>query len=235
MTNQPSDPIDPYERVVARRVGTYADQAVEPIDAGEIARNVARGNARGRARAGRGLPSLGWALLAGVVVVAVSAAVIGFRSRGGVGAPATPTAAPVTVRSCQPDDVDAVITSWDGAAGSRIATVVVHQVGSSSCTIDPLPKPWLADGHGGALITGKAGARTPITIAPGDVVSTLVEVSNYCGPAPVAPVTVAFTQGEAVFVATAVKPTDTSGVPPCNGPGAGGSIQMQPFKAGPPS
>lgn len=236
MTNEPSDPIDPYEHVLARRVGRYAERGVQPIDAGEIARGVVGGPGRGGAptgvRAGRRLPSLGWALLAGAVIVAVGAAVIGGGARGllaPVGTP-SPTAAPVTLLSCQPDDVDAVVTSWSGAAGSRIATVEMRQIGKTPCALDPLPKPWLADGHGTALITGKAGTGAPITFVPGAVASTEIEVSNYCGPTPVAPVTVAFTQGDATFVATALTPTDTSGLPSCNGPdGSKGSIQMHPF------
>ena len=43
------------------------------------------------------------------------------------------------------------------------------------------------------MLTGTAGAGTPITFAPGEVLDTLVQVGNYCGAEPAAPVTVAFT------------------------------------------
>jgi hypothetical protein len=147
----------------------------------------------------------------------------------------TPAPAVVAVRACTPNDVDAAIKAWDGAAGSRIATVELRQVGTSPCGLAPLPQPWLADRGGRQLIAGKAGFGQPIQIAPGDVVHTLVETSNYCGAEPVAPVTVAFTQDGRLFVATALSPDDLSGVPPCNGPSLPGSIQMHPWSAGPAS
>lgn len=233
MTDVRNDQIDPYEPRLARRVGAYTDQAVQPIDAAEIARTTvvaARGAGVRGALLGRGRsPHLAWVLVAGVLIVAAGGAVIGGGARGLFGPAATPTAAPVAVRACTPDDVDAVITAWDGAAGSRIATVELHQIGSTPCMVDPLPQPWLADGHGTPLITGKAGAGTPIMIAPGDVLNTLVQVSNYCGAEPAAPVTLAFTQNGAAFVATALSPTDLSGLPPCSGDTAPAVIEMHPW------
>lgn len=239
--NDPIDPGDPFEAQLHRRVRAYADQAIQPIDAAEIARTtsavVRRSGVRGAGLRPSRFPSLAWILVLGVLVIAVGGALVGGGGSGlfspAITASPAPTAA---VRACTPDEVDAVITAWSGAAGSRIATVELHQIGAAPCAVDPLPEPWLASGHGTPLITGKAEAGTPITIEPGDVLHTLVEVSNYCGPAPVAPVTVAFTQGDAVFVATALSRTDLSGVPPCNGPdGSAGSIQMQPFALGPQS
>jgi Protein of unknown function (DUF4232) len=238
MTDVPNDPIDPYESRLARRVGAYAEQAVEPIDAAEIARTTAaaaRGSGVRGALLGRGRsPNLAWVLVAGVLIVAAAGAVVGGGARGLFGPGQTATPAPAAVRACTPYDVDAVITAWDGAAGHRIATVELHQIGTTPCTVDPLPQPWLADGHGTPLITGKAGAGAPITIAPGDVLHTLVQDGNYCGPQPAAPVTVAFTEHDATFdatfVATALSPTDVSGVPPCNGEaGPRDDIEMHPW------
>jgi hypothetical protein len=234
MTNVPTDPIDPYEPRLARRVGAYTDQAVQPIDAAEIARTsavAARGSGVRGALLGRGRsPRLAWILVAGLLIVAVGGALIGAGTRGLLGPAPTATPAPVAMRACTPNDVDAVITAWDGAAGSRIATVELHQIGTTPCAVDPLPQPWLADGHGTPLLTGKAGAGTPITIAPGDVLHTLVQAGNYCGPEPAAPVTVAFTEHDATFVATALSKTDLSGVPPCNGEaGPKNDIAMHPW------
>ena len=237
MTDVPNDPIDPYEQRLARRVGAYADQAVQSVDAVELARTTAaaaRGSGVHGLRLGRGRsPGLAWVLVAGVLIVAAGGAIIGGGARGPfVPAPTAPTAtpAPMAMRACTPNDVDAVITAWDGAAGSRIATVELHQIGATPCAVDPLPQPWLADGGGTPLLTGKAGTGTPITFAPGEVLHTLVQVGNYCGPEPAAPVTVAFTQGDATFVATALSRTDLSGVPPCNGEaGPTNDIAMHPW------
>jgi hypothetical protein len=234
MNSVPTDPIDPYEQRLARRVGAYTDQAVQPVDAAEIARATAaaaRGSGVRGALLGRGRsPRLAWVLVAGVLIVAAGGALIGGGARGLLSPAPTLTPAPIAVRACTPYDVDAVITAWDGAAGSRIATVELHQIGATPCAVDPLPQPWLADGHGTPLLTGNAGTGTPITIAPGDVLHTLVQVGNYCGPEPAAPVTVAFTEHDALFVATALSKTDLSGVPPCNGEaGPSNDIAMHPW------
>lgn len=234
MPDVPNDPIDPYESRLARRVAAYSDQAVQPVDAAEIARTTAaaaRGSGVRGALLGRGRsPGLAWVLVVGVLIVAAGGALIGGGARGLFGPAPTTTPAAAAVRACTPYDVDAVITAWDGAAGSRIATVELHQIGTTACAVDPLPQPWLADGHGTPMLTGKAGAGTPITFAAGQVLRTLVQVGNYCGPEPAAPVTVAFTQHDATFVATALSPTDLSGVPPCNGEaGPANDIAMHPW------
>ena len=132
---------------------------------------------------------------------------------------------------CRPEDVEARITTWEGAAGSRIADVELKQTGSVPCGLETMAIPRLVNGHGDVLIAGSAPARTTtIRFAPGEIVKTLVRTSNYCGPAPEPPVTVAFvTSYDAVFVATAPSPTDTT-LPPCNGTaGSAGTIEMQPW------
>ena len=132
---------------------------------------------------------------------------------------------------CRPEDVDARITAWEGAAGSRIATVELKQTGSVPCGLETMARPQLVNGHGDVLIAGSAPVRTTtMHFAPGEVVRTLVRTSNYCGPAPQPPVTVAFvTSDDALFVATALSPADTT-LPPCNGtPGSAGTIEMQPW------
>jgi hypothetical protein len=133
--------------------------------------------------------------------------------------------------TCQPADVDARITLWEGAAGSRIADVEMTNTSSRPCDLETMAKPQLVNGRGGVMIDGSSslGSAT-LTFAPGEVVKTLVRASNYCGPAPEPPVSVDFvTSYDALFVATALSPTDVT-VPPCNGaPGSAGTIEMQPW------
>lgn len=235
MTSVPNDQIDPYESRLARRVGAFTEQAILPFDATAIAATVALDARRRSGVIGRLFRSPGagarLALIgAGAALVVAGAVVFGGGGNGVVPPVQTPTSAPVALRDCTPDDVDAVITAWDGAAGHRIATVELHQIGSSACAVASLPQPWLADGNGSPMINGKAGAGAPISIAPGEVLHTLVDVSNYCGPDPKAPVTLAFTEvNTATFVATALTRDDLSGVPPCNGPGSPATIQMHPW------
>ena len=145
----------------------------------------------------------------------------------------TPTPEPSAtprVTWCAPADLAARITMWEGAAGSRIAHVELTNTGSQDCTLRTMMRPQLVDGRGSVLIDG-AEPRTSAekAFAPGAVVTTLVQASNYCGPDPVAPVSIAFVVPEGRIVATPVSPTDLT-LPPCNGaPDSPGSIEMHPW------
>jgi hypothetical protein len=153
--------------------------------------------------------------------------------------PTTPTATigptpSVTVLGpCSPSSLTARVTLWDAAAGHRIATVELVNTGSVACTVRTEDRPQLVDGAGTVLIDGDPPAVSPaLTLDPGGKLTTLVQDANYCLAAPVAPVTVAFVlpDGVGAVVATPLSPTDTSGVPPCNGdPGSAGDIEMQPW------
>ena len=133
---------------------------------------------------------------------------------------------------CQAEDVDAEITRWEGAAGSRIADIELTNVGGRACSVPSLMRLQLVDGAGTVLIDGAEPTNaTFLTVPPDVVLTTLVEASNYCGGAPSPRVTVDFLLGkELLFLATPL--TDSDGtLPPCNGPGSPASIQMQPWSA----
>ena len=144
----------------------------------------------------------------------------------------TPIAS-VPVSVCDPANLAARITFWEGAAGHRIATVELTNAGPAECTLYALDRPQLVDGNGAVLIDGEPPAASDmLTVAPGDTLRTLVQDGNYCGPAPIAPVSVAFVlpDGKGRVVASPLSPTDVSGVPPCNStPGSAGSIEMHPW------
>jgi Domain of unknown function (DUF4232) len=149
-------------------------------------------------------------------------------------ATSVPTATPVpTIGACAAADLAARITLWEGAAGSRIADVELTNVGSTPCQLATLDLPQLIDGRGAWLIDSpQPAASDSLTINPGGVVKTLVEDGTYCGPAPFAPVSVAFVlpDGLSRVTATPLSPTDLSGVPPCLGPaGSDGHIEMHPW------
>lgn len=141
----------------------------------------------------------------------------------------TPTVAP-TLGPCDPSKLVARITAWGGAAGNRVANVELTNTGTEACTLRAAERPQLVDGTGAVLIDGPAPTgRTLVTVAPGGVVTTMVDDSNYCGQAPSPPVTVAFVLGSgARIVAVPFSPTDAT-VPPCNGPGSPASISMHPW------
>ena len=146
----------------------------------------------------------------------------------------SPTATPVaTVPICQATALAARIVSWQGAAGSRIASIEVTNAGAAPCRMRALDRPQLVDGHTSVLINGPAPTASEyIKLLAGGILRTMVSASNYCGPAPLAPVSVAFVfpGGASRFVATPVSPKDVAGVPPCLGtPGSAGSISMHPW------
>jgi hypothetical protein len=141
--------------------------------------------------------------------------------------------APATPGPCDTATLAARITQWEGAAGHRIASVELTNTGSAECTVAALLQPQLVDGNGAVLIDSPApAASADLSVTPGGVLKTLVQDGNYCGPAPVAPVSVAFVfpGGLGRIVATPLSSTDTTGVPPCLGaPGSAGDIEMQPL------
>lgn len=146
-------------------------------------------------------------------------------------APTTaPTPATPTVSPCDPTRLVARITLWEGAAGHRTADIELTNTASSPCTVQAMARPQLVDGNGAVLIDGAApGASRVLTIAPGGILKTLAQDGNYCGPAPTAPVSVAFVLASGGrIVATPFSPTDAT-VPPCNGPGLPADISMQPW------
>lgn len=141
----------------------------------------------------------------------------------------TPTATPVA--PCDPAHLAARITLWEGAAGQRIAHLELTNASTSPCTVPSVERPQLVDGHGAVLIDGAAPASPDpvLTMAPGGVLKTLAQDGNYCGPAPAAPISIAFVLASGGrFVATPFSPTDVT-VPPCNGPGLPADISMQPW------
>jgi hypothetical protein len=139
-----------------------------------------------------------------------------------------PSAVP-TIGACAPATLVARITLWEGAAGQRIAHVEITNTGPT-CTLSAMAQPQLVESHGAVLINGAVPATSALlTVGAGGLLKTLVQAGNYCGPAPAAPVTVAFVLagGTGRVVALPFSPTDTFGVPPCNGaPGSAGHISM---------
>lgn len=180
---------------------------------------------------------------ASIAVAALVVALLWLGGRGPSGLvggtpsiPADPTATPVatpstdpTVGPCDPESLSARVTLWEGAAGHRIAHVELRNVGSDPCDLESAARPQLVDGEGSVLIDGANSPTSFIIVPPGGVVTTLVQAGNYCGPAPLAPVTVAFALADGgSIVAAPFSPTDAT-VPPCLGAGSPATIEMQPW------
>jgi hypothetical protein len=143
----------------------------------------------------------------------------------------TPAPAATAVEPCGLANLEARITLWEGAAGHRIADVELTNTGFSACVVQAKARPQLVDGNRSILIDGAAPAGSDpfLTVAPGGVLKTLVQDGNYCGPAPVAPVSVAFVLADGShLLATPFSPTDAT-VPPCLGSGSKADIEMHPW------
>lgn len=149
----------------------------------------------------------------------------------------TPTAIP----ACTSAQLTAVVTMWEGAMGSQIASIRLTNAASAACSLRGTPGLQLVDAGGHVLIDSKAaGADGLPHVSPGDravvlardgSASTMVRVAEYCRSlTPVMPTTVAFllpSDGGRLVA----RPGPGGGVPPCNGsPGDPGSIQMNGWK-----
>jgi hypothetical protein len=181
---------------------------------------------------------------ASLAVAALVIAVVWLGGRGpngSVGGPSIspdPTATPVatpsqapTIGPCDPANLPARITLWEGAAGHRIAHIELRNAGPDPCTVESLARPQLVDGQGSVLIEGSSPPTAELlTVPPAGLLTTLVQDGNYCGPAAVAPVNVTFVLSDGgTIVAAPFSPTDAT-LPPCLGAaGSAGTIDMQPW------
>jgi hypothetical protein len=140
----------------------------------------------------------------------------------------TPTSPPPTEGPCDPAQLRARVTGWDGAAGSRIAHLSLTTDQTVACTIVLLWRPELVDGSGTIRIEGGVPADSgTIEVRPGESLTTLVRASNDCLPPPTPPVTIAFVLDDGSrLVATPLSADDVT-TPPCNGPGQPADISMQ--------
>jgi Domain of unknown function (DUF4232) len=242
--NLSDDLIDPAELRLARRVGTYANQAVVPIDPVAIAAAasvaVRRRTIAGRLLGGRGgaraTARLG---LLGAAAVVTAVALGSVISGGWHAALPTQTAVGSGVAVddlCASTDLRGRIVVWDGAAGSRIATVELTNATTEDCSLRPYELSLVdAGGRGQALILSRQ-VQPSVRLAAGATVHTLIDASNYClAYVPVEPVSIRLDdplgQGDVVLAAAI---DGLSGVPPCNGaPGSPGSISQQPWTPGP--
>jgi len=140
-------------------------------------------------------------------------------------------AASASVPRCIGSQLSARIVDWQGAAGSRIADVVLVNTSFSTCTIRNYPRVRLVSAHGAILINGTAASITAAahTLPRLGFLKTEVSDNNYCGPSYAKPVTLAFVLPDSLgrVVAMPLSPTDSSGVPPCLGAaGSAGHISM---------
>ena len=233
MTHLPDDLIDPLETRLLRHVRAYSEPAVLPIDPVAIAASVflARRPASPFARFGNRL------VLVGAGALLAIAALGGVVGSGVLNGPsATPTATTSGLPTCDFDYLHGEIVRWEGAAGSRISTVELTRVATDpetgDCALPDETQLALVDGTRHALITGPFTWERAV-IEHGEILYTMVRMSNYCGPKPMEPVTISLRDrtGMELFFTPA---GGISGAPPCNGVlGPRDDISRQPWVVAP--
>jgi len=135
------------------------------------------------------------------------------------GSPGASPSASQAAAACSVLDVDATITGWEGAAGSRIATVDVKNIGGSTCNLAAPMAEKLLDGIGAPLITSTGDQAVGSSMALGNdqTAKLLVSVANWCSAKPTDPVSIGLTlAGGTSFVAEPANGV-TFDPPPCNG------------------
>ena len=138
------------------------------------------------------------------------------------------TPAPTPIRACTPGDLSGRVVSWQGAAGQRVASLILTNIDADPCTFPTITKPQLVDGNFTVLIDGtKAGTAKTLTLQAGKSVTSMAQTGNYCGPNPVQFVTVAIVWESGRKMLAPVSDTDMTGLPPCNGAGSPAYIEMQ--------
>jgi hypothetical protein len=139
-------------------------------------------------------------------------------------APATdlPTATPTAsgAAACAATDLKASHGLVEGAAGSRLTTVVL--VALHRCTVDLYPVLGLRDAKGASLVGSVAGGSGRIDLNPDASYESQVRFGNWCNPDPAFPLKlVVGIRGEEITVTGSSFP-DEGDMPPCSG--AGGPV-----------
>lgn len=137
------------------------------------------------------------------------------------------SAAPASaaILPCLSGQLNARILSWQGAAGNRIADVAVTNMSRLACILAGHPGVQLRGSDGAVLIKSSTAGTTSaptvsVDVAPGGQAAIEVDASNYCGPAPALPVTVALilpTGAGTIVAKPAPGSDDAFAVPPCMG------------------
>ena len=146
--------------------------------------------------------------------------------------------APAGPAACPGSTLSGRILDWQGAAGSRIADVLVTNTGSTPCYVRGTPGLELIDANGRVLIGSNASEAAPPSVAPSDptfdlaaggTVKTMVQVSNYCGAPGTMPIRIRFNlpaSGGSFTANPGPGVSSAEAIPPCNGPGSPAHIAM---------
>ena len=159
------------------------------------------------------------AVVAGVAVVAVAAALLNGSGGDGVGAGGTSTPMPSPTERvpvyCQPNDVVLTAEPWGGAAGSRGTVVTVRLAdGRYPCLVAPVPGARI-EANGAAIVESDAGGMDATRTLGEEMTSEFsVTWSNWCGK-PYDTVNLVVLSGGVEYPVEV--PQGIAAVPPCMG------------------
>lgn len=149
-----------------------------------------------------------------------------------------PTATPPALSACSSGQLAAAADRWQGAAGSRGTTVTVTNRSATACEAQGYPFAFIYDAGGRLVIDGGApsspSAYRAVTLGPGQGTTFNVIWSNWCGYAPVEPLSLRMRLPmDSALVPVALAPGDAIPIPPCLGnPGSASSLTTTPLGGG---
>jgi hypothetical protein len=131
---------------------------------------------------------------------------------------ATPAPSAVTGGvACAAADLKASHDLVEGAAGSRLTTVVL--VAASRCSVDLNPAIGIRDARGNELVGSAGGGAGRIDLDPNASYSSGIRFANWCDPDPRFPLSLVIRIGAEEVSVTGSSFPDEGDMPPCNGPG----------------
>lgn len=132
--------------------------------------------------------------------------------------------------ACTPSDLKASHDLVEGAAGSRLTTVLI--VAASTCSVDAFPAMGLRDANGAELVGSVAGGPGRIDLDPNVSYTSGVRLANWCSPEPAFPLSLVVRIGSEEVGVTGSSFPDEGDMPPCNG-GGGPVLEADQWEAAP--
>ena len=157
---------------------------------------------------------------------------------GGPSGSASAAAETPAVARCKADDLTAAISTWEGSAGNRSASVAIAAKPGVTCSVRGTPGVRLLDGKAkivldSAKIKGSGGpVVTPsdpvVVLTPTGQLQLDVRWSNWCKTQPARPLTVAFvlTDSGGLLKAKKAPRSGDDDAPPCTDPSATSMLKV---------
>jgi hypothetical protein len=120
--------------------------------------------------------------------------------------------------ACELADLKASYGFIEGAAGSRLTTVVL--VSAATCSIDAFPALGIRDANGAIVVGAPSMGSGRIDLAPEAAYEANVRIANWCADEPEFPLTLELIIGGEELVVTGPAGSsfpEAGDLPPCNG------------------